>query len=70
MQVIWVEREREYFCGEDWTTQISLIQFNKSSCARRPDEPGRSRQRASDDRPPRNPGPIYDPGSRHGLENK
>jgi hypothetical protein len=30
MQVIWVRREREYFCGEDWTTQISLIQFNKS----------------------------------------
>ena len=30
MQVIWVRRDREYFCGEDWTTQISLIQFNKS----------------------------------------
>jgi hypothetical protein len=31
MQVIWVRSEPEYFCEEDWTTQISLIQLNKSS---------------------------------------
>jgi hypothetical protein len=30
MQVIWVKSEPEYFCARDWTTQISLIAFNKS----------------------------------------
>jgi hypothetical protein len=24
VKVIWVKREREYFCEEDWTTQIRL----------------------------------------------
>jgi hypothetical protein len=31
MQVIWVRREREYFLIEDWTTQITLIRFNKTA---------------------------------------
>ena len=31
VEVIWVKREPEYFCEGDWTTQISLIQFNKLS---------------------------------------
>jgi hypothetical protein len=31
MQVIWVGREREYFCDGDWTTQITLIRFNKTA---------------------------------------
>jgi hypothetical protein len=35
MQVIWVGREREYFCKEDWTTQITLIGFNKSAFSRK-----------------------------------
>jgi hypothetical protein len=56
MQVIWVKREQEYFCREDWTGSISLIPFNKSRWARRADEPSGPRQRASDDRPPRDPG--------------
>ena len=30
IEVIWVKREREYFCREDWTGSIRLIQFNKS----------------------------------------
>jgi hypothetical protein len=30
-EVIWYKRELEYFCEEDWTGSISLIQFNKSS---------------------------------------
>ncbi len=25
MEVIWVRRELEYFCEEDWTTQITLM---------------------------------------------
>jgi hypothetical protein len=35
MQVIWVRREREYFCEGDWTTQITLIRFNKSGFSRK-----------------------------------
>jgi hypothetical protein len=35
MQVIWVGREREYFCEGDWTTQITLIRFNKSAFSRK-----------------------------------
>jgi hypothetical protein len=31
IKVIWVESEWEYFCEEDWTTQIRLISFNKSN---------------------------------------
>jgi hypothetical protein len=27
--VIWVEREREKFCKQDWTARITLIRFNK-----------------------------------------
>jgi hypothetical protein len=30
VEVIWVKMERKYFCEEDWTGSISLIQFNKS----------------------------------------
>ncbi len=26
LEVIWVKREAEYFCKQDWTTQISLIE--------------------------------------------
>ena len=29
VKVIWVSREAEYFCNRDWTTQITLIRFNK-----------------------------------------
>ena len=29
LKVIWVKREAEYFCKWDWTTQITLIRFNK-----------------------------------------
>src|ERR1700678_2201283 len=29
IEVIWVRSEPEYFCKEDWTTQIRLIRFNK-----------------------------------------
>jgi hypothetical protein len=35
MEVIWVGSEQEYFCGEDWTTQISLIAQEKFSFARK-----------------------------------
>jgi hypothetical protein len=35
MQVIWVKREREYFCGEGWTGSIMLNQLNKLPSARR-----------------------------------
>jgi hypothetical protein len=31
MQVICLRREREYFSIEDWTTQITLIRFNKTA---------------------------------------
>jgi hypothetical protein len=31
VEVIWLKSEPEYFCEGDWTTQISLIQFNKLS---------------------------------------
>jgi len=31
VEVIWVKRERKYFCEGDWTGSISLIQFNKSN---------------------------------------
>jgi hypothetical protein len=36
VEVIWVKREREYFCEQDWTGSIRLIRFNKSPRARRP----------------------------------
>ncbi|WP_029584146.1 hypothetical protein [Bradyrhizobium sp. URHD0069] len=29
LDLIWVKREAEYFCEQDWTTQIRLIPFNK-----------------------------------------
>jgi hypothetical protein len=29
VEVIWVKREREYFCERDWTGGIGLIHFNK-----------------------------------------
>jgi hypothetical protein len=35
MPVICGAGEAEYFSGEDWTGQISLICFNKSRCARK-----------------------------------
>jgi hypothetical protein len=35
IEVIWVKREAEYFCKWDWTTQITLIRFNKSGFSRR-----------------------------------
>jgi hypothetical protein len=53
VKVIWVKSELEYFSSEDWTTQITLIQFNKSRFTRRADEPNGSRQRATDDTPSR-----------------
>jgi hypothetical protein len=31
VQVIWVKKEQEYFCEEDWTTQITLESLGKSS---------------------------------------
>jgi hypothetical protein len=31
MQVIWVRRERKYFCKGDWTAQITLIRFSKTA---------------------------------------
>jgi len=34
--VIWVKREAEYFYKQDWTTQITLIEFNKFVFMRRP----------------------------------
>jgi hypothetical protein len=34
MELIWGKREAEYFCKRDWTTQITLIRFNKLACAR------------------------------------
>jgi hypothetical protein len=36
MPVIWVNRERIYFCERDWTGQISLIWFKKLDFTRRP----------------------------------
>jgi hypothetical protein len=32
MEVIWVRRERKYFCKQDWTASIILIRYNKSPC--------------------------------------
>jgi hypothetical protein len=29
IEVIWVRRKRIYFRKQDWTTQITLIRFNK-----------------------------------------
>ena len=37
MQVIWGNREGEYFCEGDWTGQITLIRFNKLALARKLD---------------------------------
>ena len=34
-EVIWVWRESKYFCGQDWTSSISLIRFDNSSAARK-----------------------------------
>jgi hypothetical protein len=31
MQVIWIKWEQEYFCEQDWTTQITLESLRKSS---------------------------------------
>src|SRR5215212_3601812 len=35
-EVIWVRREPKNFCEQDWTTQITLIRFNKFAYARTP----------------------------------
>src|SRR5205085_12516312 len=32
LELIWGRGEAEYFCGKDWTTQITLIRFNKFAC--------------------------------------
>jgi hypothetical protein len=29
ISVIWVNRERKYFCNQDWTTKITLIRLKK-----------------------------------------
>jgi hypothetical protein len=29
LEVIWANREAEYFCKWDWTTQITLIRLKK-----------------------------------------
>jgi hypothetical protein len=34
-EVIWVRRKQKYFFDEDWTTQISLIRFDKLDFARK-----------------------------------
>ena len=34
LELIWVGGEAEYFCKWGWTTQITLILFNKFACAR------------------------------------
>ena len=34
VELIWVSRERKYFCEQDWTTQITLIRFSKSHWSR------------------------------------
>src|ERR1700681_3340535 len=34
LEMIWGEREAEYFCKQDWTAQISLKSRNKSTCGR------------------------------------
>jgi hypothetical protein len=36
IEVIWVGCEAEYFFRDDWTTQITLIQFDKIVFRRRP----------------------------------
>jgi hypothetical protein len=33
-QVIWLRKEREYFCEGDWTAQITLIRLNKTAFRR------------------------------------
>ena len=33
--LIWVKREAEYFCKQDWTGQIRLIRLNKFAVARK-----------------------------------
>jgi hypothetical protein len=41
--VIWANHEAEYFCEEDWTTQISLIRLKKLAFWRKtPDHAGRA----------------------------
>jgi hypothetical protein len=34
IEVIWVKRERKYFCEGDWTGQISLMRRDKSDFRR------------------------------------
>jgi hypothetical protein len=34
IEVIWVRRERKYFCNQGWTGQITLIRFDKSAVSR------------------------------------
>jgi hypothetical protein len=34
MQLIWVRREGNYFCGRGWTGQITLIPKENFSCTR------------------------------------
>src|SRR5215212_10431647 len=36
IEVIWGRREPKNFCEQDWTTQITLIRFNKFACGRTP----------------------------------
>jgi hypothetical protein len=36
LEVIWGKREAEYFCRQDWTAQITLIEFNKIVFMRKP----------------------------------
>jgi len=47
VEVIWVKREQEYFCEEDWTTQITLIEFDNSASARRLPSPAGGAQSAT-----------------------
>jgi hypothetical protein len=35
--VIWANHEAEYFCAQDWTTQIRLILFDNFLFWRKPD---------------------------------
>jgi hypothetical protein len=37
--LIWAKREAEYFCGQHWTGQISLIRHDKLGFRRRSMEP-------------------------------
>jgi hypothetical protein len=37
LKVIWVRRERIYFCKRDWTAQITLIRLKKLAFSRKAD---------------------------------